>query len=163
MPAARLRALSAVLALLWGLLVWELCTSTRVSSGRWFWWTPWAFNLAHAPLFGVLAALLGLALRAPAQPARGFRGLLRAVPDPDRERGPYLLAAAAALAYGVALEWVQSGIPGRRASSLDVLLDAVGAFGVPWALASGAVFGRRFWPVLAAGAALSAWATWGAA
>lgn len=159
MPVLRLRLLLLLLALAWGALIWELCTSARVSSGRWYWFMPWLFNLAHAPLFGLLAALLGLVLRPPPA-AAGPREVLRAVPPPAA-RGPFLPAAAAALAYGVALEAVQARIPGRHASGLDVLVDAVGILGVPWALSSGAVFGRRFWPVLAAGLGASAWATWG--
>jgi hypothetical protein len=63
--------------------------------------------------------------------------------------------------YGVLLEWVQSGIPGRSADSLDVVMDAIGALGVPWGLSSGWLFGRRTWVVFALAAALSAWTTWG--
>jgi|GEM_PF-5097438 len=161
MPAARLRILATILALLWAVLVWELCTSTRVTTGRWFWWTPWAFNLAHAPLFGVLAALTAVALRPAVEPARPSE-LLRAVPSPDGAgRSAFLLAAGAAVLYGAALEWVQAGIPGRRADGLDVVLDAAGALGVPWALASGALFGRRTWCVVALAAGLAAFGTWG--
>src|SRR4030095_2552468 len=78
--SARLRLLPGILAVLWAALVWELCTSTRVTHGHWYWWTPWAFNLAHAPLFGMQAALLGLAL-APGAVEGGWRRLLRAVPE----------------------------------------------------------------------------------
>src|SRR5262245_54131008 len=139
MPAARLRLLAAVLAVLWAVLLWELCTSTRVTRGTWYWWTPWAFNLAHAPLFGVLAALTALALRPVGEPS-GLTTLLRAVPSPEGAgRAAFLLAAAATVLYGAALEWVQASIPGRRADGLDVVLDAAGALGVPWALASGAL------------------------
>ena len=157
----RLRLLAGILAVLWAALVWELCTSTRVTHGRWYWWTPWAFNLAHAPLFGMLAALLGLAL-APGAVDGGWRSLLRAVPQPDDgRRAAFLAVAGLAVAYGVVLEWVQSRIPGRTASGLDVAMDAVGAFGVPWALSTGVLFGRRAWLVFAVGAALAAWETWG--
>ena len=162
MSPARLRVLAGVLALLWAALVWELCTSTRVTRGHWFWWTPWAFNLAHAPLFGLLAALLGLSL-APVVVQGGWRGLLRAVPDPDgARRAAFVLVAVLVVGYGVLLEWVQSGIPGRRASGMDVVMDAIGALGVPWALSSGQLFGRRTWVVFLAAAALAAWETWGA-
>jgi hypothetical protein len=159
--SARLRLLAAVLACLWAALIWELCTSTRVTHGHWYWWTPWAFNLGHAPLFGMQAALLGLAL-APGAIDGGWRSLLRAVPEPDgSRRAAFLAMAGLAVAYGVLLEWVQSRIPGRTASALDVLMDAVGAFGVPWALSTGVLFGRRAWLVFAVGAALAAWETWG--
>jgi len=159
--SARLRLLAAVLACLWAALIWELCTSTRVTHGHWYWWTPWAFNLGHAPLFGMLAALLGLAL-APGAVDGGWRSLLRALPQPDgARRAAFFAVAGLAVAYGVTLEWVQSHIPGRTASGVDVLMDAVGALGVPWALSTGALFGRRAWVVFALGAALSAWETWG--
>jgi hypothetical protein len=158
---ARLRLLAGVLACLWAVLIWELCTSTRVTRGTWYWWTPWAFNLAHAPLFGVLAALVGLAA-APGGVTDGWRSLLRAVPDPQgARRAAFVGAAVLVVGYGMLLEWVQHGIPGRRASALDVIMDAVGALGVPWALSSGALFGRRAWLVFAAAAALAAWETWG--
>jgi len=159
--SARLRLLAGVLAVLWAALVWELCTSTRVTHGHWYWWTPWAFNLGHAPLFGMLAALLGLAL-APGAVDGGWRSLLRALPQPDgARRAAFFAVAGLAVAYGVTLEWVQSHIPGRTASGVDVLMDAIGALGVPWALSTGALFGRRAWVVFALGAALAAWETWG--
>ena len=159
--SARLRLLAGILAGLWAVLIWELCTSTRVTRGHWYWWTPWAFNLAHAPLFGVLAALAGLAL-APGAVTGGWRSLLRAVPEPEgARRAAFVGTAVVVVGYGALLEWVQSRIPGRTASGLDVLMDAVGALGVPWALSSGVLFGRRAWLVFAAGAALAAWETWG--
>src|SRR5689334_10710601 len=82
MSSSRLRVFAVVLAVLWSMLVWELCTSTRITHGHRYWWTPWAFNLGHAPRFGMLAALTGLAL-APSEVQGGWRGLLRAVPAPE--------------------------------------------------------------------------------
>ena len=160
MSSSRLRAFALILAALWAMLTWELCTSTTITHGHRYWWTPWFFNLGHAPLFGMQAALLGLAL-APSTVDGGWRGLLRAVPEPDARRAAFLVAAGLAVAYGVLLEWVQSHIPGRSADSLDVVMDAIGALGVPWGLSTGGFFGRRTWVVFAFAAALSAWTTWG--
>ena len=160
MSSSRLRIFAVVLAALWAVLVWELCTSTRITHGQRYWWTPWAFNLAHAPLFGLLAALIGLAL-APSEVQGGWRGLLRAVPAPEARRAAFLAGALAVIAYGVLLEWVQSRIPGRTADGMDVVLDAVGALGVPWGLSSGGLFGRRTWVVFVVAGAIAAWITWG--
>src|SRR6187455_2721929 len=97
MSSSRLRVFAIVLAALWATLVWELCTSTRITHGQRFWWTPWVFNLGHAPLFGMLAAMIGLAL-APSEVQGGWRGLLRAVPAPEARRAAFLAAAVAVIA-----------------------------------------------------------------
>ncbi len=135
MIGLRSRSAAAALALLWAGVLWELCTTTKVHvSGRWI-GMRWLTNLTHAPLFGVLAALVALAI----VPGR--------VPGPDAEARParaaFAAAAALAVAYGVGIEWRQAYIPGRTASGFDVITDAVGAFGVPWALATGALWSRR--------------------
>jgi hypothetical protein len=119
--------------------------------------TPWLFNLGHAPLFGMFAALLGLASRR----ARCRAGGAGWWAVPDRRRAAFVTAALVAVGYGVLLEWVQSGIPGRSADSLDIVMDAIGALGVPWGLSSGWLFGRRTWIVFVMAGALSAWTTWG--
>ena len=182
-PASRLRLLAALAALAWGLLILELCTTTKVKTGTWFLLAPWLFNLSHAPLFGTLAAFLGLALRAGPEPASAptpaptpaprsassvggaagaWRALLARVPSPDgAARAAFGLAAVLAVCYGIAIEWIQAGIPGRSASVLDVLTDTVGALGVPWALSSGRVFGARALVVFVAAGAAAAWSTWG--
>lgn len=136
MIALRSRTLAQLLAVGWAALTWTLLTSTKVSVGVWYPWMPWAFNLGHAPLFGVQAALIGLALhpgRVPGPAPDGGRAARRA----------FFFGAALALLYGVLIEWRQSQIPGRTASGLDVITDAIGALGVPWALASGFLFSRR--------------------
>jgi len=142
MIALRSRTLALLLAVGWAALVWTLLTSTKVKVGPWYPWMPWVWNLGHAPLFGVQAALIGLTLR----PGR--------VPGPDAPgsdapraahvaRRAFFLGAALALLYGVLIEWRQAQVPGRVASGFDVLTDGVGALGVPWALATGALFSRR--------------------
>jgi hypothetical protein len=136
------RTLALLLAAGWAVLVWTMLTSTRVSVGPWYPWMPWVWNLGHAPLFGVQAALIGLALRPGRVPGPGAT-------DADEPRAAhagrraFFLGAALALVYGVLIEWRQAQVPGRHASGLDVITDAVGALGVPWALATGALFSRR--------------------
>ena len=134
--------------------VWMLLTSPRSPIDPFFPGAGVLFNAAHAVLFGVQALLLGLALR----PGRV---------DVPR-RGPWLLASLVALLYSGALELVQGTLPGRSASWADMLTNAVGAFGVPWALATerpGAapagtrLFGPRTWIVAAASLACGVLAT----
>lgn len=122
--------MALTLAVAWGLLTWVLLTSPKVQVGTWYPWMPWVWNLAHAPLFGVQAALIALTLR----PGR--------VPGRDAQRA-FLAGAALAVLYGTLIEWRQAHLPGRTASGLDVITDAVGALGVPWALATGVLFSRR--------------------
>jgi VanZ family protein len=85
-------------------------------------------NFAHAVLFGIQAVLIGLALR----------------PGPiGRPARIWLVASTLALAYGMLTEWRQASLPGRTASWIDVVTDAVGAYGAPWALAHGFRLSRR--------------------
>jgi len=131
----RSRTLAAIALVVWTVLIWQLCTTTRVPvSGR-LMVMRWLTNLTHAPMFGVWAALLAVLLRP------------GVVPGPDapdsRARRAFLAAAAFAILYGVLIEWRQASIPGRTASALDVVTDSVGALGVPWALATGVLFSRR--------------------
>jgi hypothetical protein len=131
----RSRRLAAVALVVWTVLIWQLCTTTRVHvSGR-LMVMRWLTNLTHAPMFGVWAALLAVVLRPGVVPGPD-------APEP-RARRAFLTAAALAIAYGVLIEWRQASIPGRTASALDVVTDSVGALGVPWALATGALISRR--------------------
>lgn len=132
------RALVAVLCATWTGLVGMLLTSPRSPVDPFFPGAGVLFNAAHAALFGVQALLLGLALR----PGRV---------DAPR-RGPWLAASLLAFLYSGALELVQGTLAERSASWADMLTNAVGAFGVPWALAGTELFGPRTWIV--AGAAL---------
>lgn len=148
------RPLALLLLVGWTALIWWLMTRAKVTVGERYWWGPWARNLAHAPLFGVHAALAALTLRPGAVPGPSAEPARRA------EHRVFLAAAAVAVAYGVLIEWRQASIPGRVASGWDVLTDSVGALGVPWALSTGALLsGRAVW-VFVAAAAISAAATW---
>lgn len=76
-------------------------------------------NLAHAPLFGVLAFLALIAL-----PRRGSPPW----PRIDRRTGGLVLAVVGG--WSLLDEWHQSWVPGRHASLGDVLTDFVGAASV---------------------------------
>jgi len=65
-----------------------------------------------------------------------------------------------AVTYGLLIEWRQAYIPGRVASGWDLLTDAIGALGVPWALSTGALFSGRAVAVFIGAAAMAAGATW---
>lgn len=77
----------------------------------------WLNNLAHAPLFGLLALWAWLAL-----PRRGGR------PPTGRAAVAGLLVFVTG--YGVLDECLQARVPGREASALDVVTDLVGASAV---------------------------------
>jgi len=145
------------LAVGWGALVWWLCASTdplgltRHPAMRYL------QELAHAVLFGVQAALLLAALH-PAGVRVGVVGRARA-PAADGGRGPWWIAAGAAIAYGALIEWWQGRVPGRVASPWDLLSDAIGAVGLLWILADGRLLGPRAVPVALAALA-SAWLAW---
>lgn len=76
-------------------------------------WLAYFVNLAHAPLFGLLAVLLGFA----AWPRDAVRSL----------RVRMLLAWGGTLAYAITDEIHQSFTPGRTASVADVMTDTFGA------------------------------------
>lgn len=148
------RPLALLLLVGWTALIWWLMTRAKVTVGERWWWGPWARNLAHAPLFGVHAALAALTVRPGAVPGPSAEPARRA------ERRAFLIAAAVAVGYGLLIEWKQSMIPGRVASGWDLLTDSIGALGVPWALSTGALISGRAVAVFVAAAAMSAAATW---
>lgn len=152
----RLGSRSAALALwlAWTGLIWWLMTGAKVTVGEHVWWGHWARNLIHAPLFGLHAALAALVLRPGAVPGPSAEAARRP------EHRAYLLAVAVALTYGLLIEWRQAHIPGRTSSSWDLLTDAIGALGVPWALSTGALVTGRAMVVFMLAAAMSAGATW---
>lgn len=140
------RLVSALLVLAWSAGIYAALTTTRLGSGSWFPGSRYVFNLGHAGLFAVEALLLGALLR----------------PGPvARPPGPWLLAAWLALAYSGVLELVQAGIPGRHGSWADMLSNAVGAFGAPWALAAEGPTARRLGLVAVAALLAAAVATAG--
>jgi VanZ family protein len=78
------------------------------------------FNLAHAPLFGVLAFLVASSLAQ--RDAAGRRRL---------PAGRAALAAASALCFGFFDEWHQSFVSGRSSDPTDLVTDLAGiVFGV---------------------------------
>jgi hypothetical protein len=113
----------------------------------------WEFlsNLAHAPLFGVLALFAAaLLLR---QKEGGW---------PRWRIGRALAVVALTMAYGIADEWHQSTVPGRNASVMDVVTDTVAAIMVVWVV-HGVGLGERAvrWR-LVAGVGVCAASAWGA-
>ncbi len=121
MTTAGGRASAALLLAAWSACIWWALTSTRVSAEPWFPGSRFVFNAGHGVLFAVEALLLGACLRPRERP-----GTSRA----------WFVAALVAWLYSAALEQVQAGIPGRSASAVDLVTNAVGAFGAPWALAA---------------------------
>ena len=116
------RALAWVLPLAWAGLIWWLSSQQSLLGAQRGRALVYWGNLAHATVFGLLALLL-----LPLVPRAGGWVLLGA-----RE-----LAAifAATFLYGALDEWHQSRVPGRDASWLDLVTDAVGAACVLWVAA----------------------------
>ena len=106
----------------WSAVIWWALTSTRSESGPLFPGSSFVFNLGHAFIFALEALLWGWVLR----PA-GRLG----------QAGVPVLASVLALAYAGLLEWRQGFIEGRSSSWIDMLTNAIGAFGLPWVLAGG--------------------------
>jgi hypothetical protein len=150
--AIRSRPVALALLAAWTALVLDLCLSDHVPRVPRYPWAPWVWNLGHAPLFGGWAALLAVSLRPGRCPGPA--------PGERREHRAWLAAALAGVAFGTFVEWRQAHIPGRTASGLDVLTDAIGAFGVPWALATGALLTRRALAVLGVASLAALAATW---
>jgi len=119
------RAAKIVLASGWMVLIWALSSSSfdRPPGGPSVLWSALA-NLAHAPLFGLLA-LFVLAAVLPR-----CEGVLPVV-----SRSHVLVALVAAGGYGALDEWHQSWTPGRDSTGLDVLIDLTGAACVLWVVA----------------------------
>jgi VanZ family protein len=111
----------------WMLLIWSLSSRTfeqppEVGAELW----RVAANLAHAPLFGILALLVaGIVLRRKAHGA----GL------PRVEALDALVIAVWVLVWGALDEWRQGSTPGRHPSPFDVVTDLVGALAVLWIVA----------------------------
>jgi VanZ family protein len=117
--------LSLGFAAAWAAMIWRFSShSTPVSTKEHLGWE-FLSNLAHAPLFGILALLLGAAL---------LRDGGGGWPRPTALR--YALVAAATAGYGVIDELHQSRVPGRNASVFDVVTDLVAALIVLWIVAA---------------------------
>lgn len=114
-------ALALLIVALWLVVIWDLSAQRRpLPKGDSVLWE-FLSNLAHAPLFGLLALWIAAVL---------LRERGGGWPRPSRLRDGLVLASV--LAYGVLDELHQSRIPGRDASGLDVLTDVVGALMVLW-------------------------------
>ncbi|WJW75216.1 VanZ family protein [Thiohalobacter sp. IOR34] len=103
------RPLSAVLALAWMIVLYQLSAQSSVSMPLDF---PGEDKLYHAIAYGLLGALYLFSL---APHRTGF------------SRRQALLAALLAVLYGLSDEWHQGFVPGRVTDPLDVLADASGA------------------------------------
>ncbi len=101
------RWLRILLAILWASTIWW-SSSGPVSSGESQFWQIVLFNGAHVVVYGVLAALIYLALL-----GLSSRALIWA----------FLLSTA----YGCIDEFHQMAVPERHPSALDVLSDALGS------------------------------------
>jgi hypothetical protein len=115
------RPLAAALAVGWMALIWWLSSGPidlepPLPAADFFW------NLAHAPVFGLLAALVAVA----AAP----RPLPASWPDPGRRAR--LVALALVAAWAAVDEWHQSRVPGRSGSPFDWLTDLTGAASALW-------------------------------
>lgn len=120
----------------------------------------WVFlaNLAHAPLFGLLALWIGLAGLPRAPVAKE-----RAGPIPALGLARSSCVWLAAVSYGALDEWHQSWVPGRDATVSDVLIDGLGAGLVLWIgayLAQAEATGSGMRQRLLGGVGLCALCTW---
>jgi VanZ family protein len=111
----------------------------------------WEFlsNLAHAPLFGLLALFAAALLMR--EKEGGW---------PRWRAGRALAVVLLTVAYGAADEWHQSTVPGRDASLLDVLTDGVAAAMVVWVIHGLGAGERTLHGRLLAGVALCCLAAW---
>jgi VanZ family protein len=114
-------ALVLVIVALWLVVIWDLSSASRPKpKGNSVLWE-FLSNLAHAPLFGLLALWISAAV---------LRRRGGGWPRPDWRRGGFVVGSV--LAFGVLDEWHQSHVPGRDASALDVLTDVAAAGMVLW-------------------------------
>jgi VanZ family protein len=104
------------MALIWWLSSGPIRLRPPVPVADFFW------NLAHAPVFAVLAAFVVAAVAPRPVPA--------AWPDPGRSRR--LLAFALVVAWAAIDEWHQSRVAGRHGSPFDLATDAVAAACLLW-------------------------------
>ena len=120
------RTAGVVLAAGWMAFSWWLSSGPRGPQDGGVWWA-FAANLAHAPLFGILALCWIVAL-----PRRELGSELGANGRRWARLGPIEMAVvlALALAWGLTDEWHQAGVDGRVASWTDLVTDAVGASAV---------------------------------
>jgi VanZ family protein len=103
----------------WGVMIWSFSSrspSNEQGSGLW----SWISNMAHAPLFGLLALMLALALPRE-ETALGHKWARFGVQD-------FRLAFWAVVLFGLTDEFHQSMVPGRNASVFDLITDWSAAY-----------------------------------
>ena len=105
-----------VVAALWMTFIWTL-SAQSFPDEEFVVWEAWVANLAHAPLFGLLALWWLPVVLARAE----GRGL------PPVGAGRAVLTVGLVLAFGFVDEWHQSQVPGRDPSLQDIATDVVGA------------------------------------
>lgn len=115
------RTVAGAAAVGWMLLIWWLSSGTidvkpPLPASGFFW------NLAHAPVFGILAALTATAL-AP-------RPLPSSWPDPGRLAR--LATFVVAVGWAALDELHQASVAGRHGSLFDLATDAAGVASVLW-------------------------------
>jgi len=113
------RWLAALLALGWMAFIWNLSSGPIEVGGEGFGWAVLA-NLAHAPLFGLLALWCCVALPRRREPFLWAQLDARAI----------ALVLAIVGAYGAFDEWHQSRVSTRTPSGYDLATDLVGAAAV---------------------------------
>lgn len=121
------RPLALLLPLLWMGLIWNLSSRTFDAPAGGFGMWEYVANLAHAPLFGLLALFWCAAL------VRGASAAGTLPPLGARHAGGVLALVAV---YALLDEWHQSHTPGRDPSAGDVATDLVGAACVLWIVAT---------------------------
>jgi hypothetical protein len=119
MSRSWVRHLGLVLLLGWSGTIWWALTTTRMGTGSLFPGSSFVFNVGHAVIFAIEALLIGRVLQPGVRPGHGR----------------WLIASTLAWVYSGALEWRQGFIDGRQSSGMDLVTNAIGAFGVPWMLA----------------------------
>lgn len=113
------RAFWFVLALLWGAGIWWLSERQLSGAEGAILWG-WIGNMAHAPLFGLLALWLALAL--PREPTKlGHKWARFGLLD-------FRLVFWSVVLYGLVDEYHQSSVPGRDSSIYDLFTDWAAAY-----------------------------------
>ena len=106
-------ALPWLLAVGWMVLLWALSDRHTLGPAASLWGFPCGDKVVHGCAYGVLATLVHHAIRSTRPPLLSL--------------GPVFFAFVFALLYGLMDEVHQAYVPGRDASALDLLADAVGA------------------------------------
>ncbi len=119
------RFVRALLCASWMALIWTLSSQTfQAPKGPPGFWRV-ATNLAHAPLFAILALFIAAFALRP-----GGAGGERRWPHLGTQEGLAIFGATAL--WALVDEWHQALVPGRDPSAFDLLTDVAGAACVLW-------------------------------